>query len=146
MVAAPFFESFESLERDFGGTITATALEGQGSHGAPANEFAWGHTRFHVNKQDRSLVNCIGLYRDPGLVEAVGRSVKRFAGLGPFHLEAKRFDGTLSFQGSPLFRYMDPCNLLNPGRLAIDQASVDASAGAKIGASGWTYAGQKAAE
>ncbi len=192
MVAAPFFESFESLARDFGGTITATALEGQGSYGAPAYEFAWGHTRFHVNKQDRSLVNCIGLYRDPGLVEAVGRSVQRFAGLGPFHLEAKRFDGTLSFQGSPLFRYedeaqlaavtagmqedgavgannhtflvrengmkpvdeteiafkraMDPYNLLNPGKLAIDQASVAASSGAKIGASGWTYAGAKAAE
>jgi hypothetical protein len=105
MVAAPFLESFESLVRDFGGTITSTAAEGAATHGAPAYEFAWGHTRHQVHKLDRSLVNCIGLYREPGLVESVARSVRRFAEFGPFHFEAKRIDGTMSFQGSPVFRY-----------------------------------------
>lgn len=185
MVAAPFFESFESLVRDVGGTLTSAAAEGAAPYGAPAYEFAWGHTRYQVNKLDRSLVNCIGLYRDPGRVEAVGRSVRRFAQLGPSHFEAKRIDGTMSFQGSPVFRYetdeqlaavtagmqedgaiaannhtflvrengmkpvdeteiafkrrMDPHDLLNPGKLATDAASVARSAGAKLGAKGWRY-------
>ncbi|UFN49534.1 FAD-binding oxidoreductase [Roseomonas sp. OT10] len=187
MIAAPFFESFETLVEDFGGTITARAKEGEGPYGIPIYEFAWGHTRFHVNKVDRSLVGCVGLYRDPDLVEKIERSYRRFAKLGPMHFEAKRFDGGLSFQGSPLFPYvddaqlaavtaamqedgaiaannhtflvrengmkpvddieiafkrgMDPYDLLNPGKLAIDAASVAASAGAKFGAKGWTYAG-----
>ena len=34
-------------------------------------------------------------------------------------------------------RSMDPYNLLNPGKLAIDALSVSASAGAKLGAKGW---------
>ena len=183
MIASDFMESFEVLVREHGGTVTSAAPEGQGPYGAPAYEFAWGHTRLQVNKGDRTQVSCVGLYTDPDLVGAVARSVERFRDVGPFHFESKRIGGRVSFQGSPVFPYagdeglaavtagmqddgafaannhtflvrengmkpvddieiafkrsMDPYDLMNPGKLAVDAASVSASAGAKFGATGW---------
>ncbi|WP_052401516.1 FAD-binding oxidoreductase [Muricoccus aerilatus] len=183
MVAAPFVESLEVLARDFGGTVASLAAEGEGPYGAPVYEFSWGHTRLHINKTDRRQVSLVGLYRDPGLVEMIGRSAERFRDLGPMHLEAKRIDGAVAFQGAPIFPYaddaqlaavnegmqadgaiaannhtflvreggmkpvdgieiafkrsMDPYDLLNPGKLAIDEASVSASAGAGFATKGW---------
>lgn len=183
MVAAPFVENLEGLVRDFGGSVTSLAAEREGSYGAPLYEFSWGHTRLHINKTDRRQVSLVGLYRDPGLVEMIGRSAERFRDLGPMHLEAKRIDGTVAFQGAPIFPYlddaqlaavnegmqadgaiaannhtflvreggmkpvdgieiafkrsMDPYDLLNPGKLAIDAASVAASAGAGFATKGW---------
>ena len=183
MVAAPFIESFEMLARDFDGSITSLAPEGQGPYGAPLYEFSWGHTRLHINRTDRRQVSLVGLYRDPNLVEMIARSAERFRDLGPMHLEAKRIGGAVAFQGAPIFPYvdddhlaavndgmqadgaiaannhtflvreggmkpvdgieiafkrsMDPYDLLNPGKLAIDAAAVSASAGAAFGTRGW---------
>ncbi|WP_051418135.1 FAD-binding oxidoreductase [Roseomonas gilardii] len=183
MVAGPFMESFEALVAEHGGVLTSAAPEGQAPYGAPAYEFAWGHTRLQINKLDRSQVSCVGLYRDPDLVRMIGRSLERFRDVGPLHFEAKRVDGVICFQGAPVFPYvddaqlaavtegmqedgaiaannhtflvrengmkpvdeieiafkrsMDPYDLLNPGKLAIDDVSVSASAGARFGAKGW---------
>lgn len=183
MIAAPFLESFETLVAEHGGTVTSLAPEGQGPYGAPIYEFAWGHTRLQVNKVDRSLVSGVGLYRDPDLIGAIGRSARRFRDVGPMHFESKRIDGVVAFQGSPIFSYvddaglaavtagmqedgaiaannhtflvrengmkpvdeieiafkrsMDPYDLLNPGKLTVDDVSVSASAGARFGARGW---------
>jgi hypothetical protein len=59
----------------------------------------------HVNRDRPEMVSAIGLYLDPDLVSAIGRSHRRLKDLGGMHFEAKRFDGKLSFQGSPLFAY-----------------------------------------
>lgn len=111
MVAAPFVESFHAIVKDFGGEITSEAAEGQGPYRIPLYEFCWGHTRFHVNREHPEIVSNIGLYLDPDLVGAIERSYKRFKDLGGMHFEVKRFDGKLSFQGSPLFPFKDDAQL-----------------------------------
>lgn len=183
MVASAFLESFETLVREHGGTVTSLADEGQGPYGIPIYELAWGHTRLQINKVDRTQVSLVGLYPDPDLVGKIARSAARFRDVGPMHFEAKRIGGAVSFQGSPIFPYtddaqlaavtagmqddgaiaannhtflvrengmkpvdsveiafkssMDPYDLLNPGKLAIDPESVSASAGARFGSKGW---------
>lgn len=111
MIAEHSFEIFESLVRVFKGTIAASAAEGEGPYHAPIYEYAWGHTRMHINTTDPSLVSGIGLYVGQDLVEKITRSYRRFKDLGPFHFEVKRFDGKMSFQGSPLFPFVDDAHM-----------------------------------
>lgn len=105
MVAAPFLEAFQSLVREFGGEVTAQAPEGQGPYRIPIYEMAWGHTRMHVNREHPEIVGNVGLYLEPDLIASIERSHRRFSHLQGMHFEVKRFDGKLSFQGSPYFRY-----------------------------------------
>jgi len=105
MVAEPSIDALHALIRDFGGDLTCAAPEGQGPYRIPLYEFSWGHTRMHVIRERPEMVSCIGLYLDPDLVGAIERSHRRFSAIGGMHFEVKRFDGKLSFQGSPLFAY-----------------------------------------
>jgi len=125
MIAAPFMEAFRALVDGFGGEITVEAPEFQGPYRAPIYEFSWGHTRMHVNREYPDIVSNVGLYLDPDLVGAIERSYKRFRHLGGMHFEAKRFDGKLSFQGSPFFTYRDDAQLAEIMRgMAEDGAMV----------------------
>jgi FAD/FMN-containing dehydrogenase len=103
MVADLSCDGFEALARDFGGSLRMSAAEGQGPYGRPIYEFSWGHTRLYVNQVDRRLNAVVGLFPPDDLLGSIARVHHRFRELGPMHLEAKRFDGALSFQGSPLF-------------------------------------------
>jgi len=111
MIGEQNFEIFEELVKGFGGTITAQSLEGQGAYHGPIWEYAWGHTRMHINNIDPSLVSAIGLYIGSDSVAAIRRSYNRFKDVGAMHLEVKRFDGKLSFQGSPLFPFVDEAHM-----------------------------------
>jgi hypothetical protein len=125
MVAAPLFDALRALVTDFGGEITAEAAEGQGPYRIPLYEFSWGHTRMHVNRERPEMVSNIGLYLDPDLVGAIERSHRRFQGLGGMHFEAKRFDGKLSFQGSPMYPFRDEAQMAEVMRgMAEDGAMV----------------------
>jgi hypothetical protein len=125
MVAAPFIDGFQALVKDFGGEITSEAAEGQGPYRIPLYEFSWGHTRMHVNREQPDIVSNVGLYLDPDLVGAIGRSHRRFGHLRGMHFEVKRFDGKLSFQGSPFFHYTDDVQLADVMRgMAEDGAMV----------------------
>lgn len=125
MVAEPFLESFHALVREFGGTVTSEAPEGRGPYRIPLYEMSWGHTRMHVNREHPEIVSNVGLYLDPDLVGAIRRSHRRFAHLPGMHFEAKRFDGRLSFQGSPFFRYEGDAHLAEVMRgMAEDGAMV----------------------
>jgi hypothetical protein len=105
LIAAPFFETFEVLVAEHGGEISYRCLEGEGAYGCPLYEFSWGHTRFHVNKTDPTIVSVIGLFCSDDPVGDIAKSHRRFADLPGMHFEVKRFDHRLSFQGSPYFRY-----------------------------------------
>ena len=105
MIAEPFAEPFRALVSECGGEVASWAPDGQGAYELPIYEFAWGHTRLQVNKQDPSIIGAIGLYHSDGLVDAIARSALRFKDLGGMHFEVKRFDGKLGFQGSPFFPY-----------------------------------------
>lgn len=111
MIAAPFMEAFNALVSDFSGEVTVEAAEFQGPYRAPLYEFSWGHTRMHVNREYPEIVSNVGLYLDPDLVGAIERSYKRFKHLAGMHFEVKRFDGKLSFQGSPFFTFRDDAQL-----------------------------------
>ncbi|HEX4235989.1 MAG TPA: FAD-binding oxidoreductase [Caldimonas sp.] len=125
MVSAPLFDALRALVADFGGAITASAAEGQGPYRIPLYEFSWGHTRMHVNRERPEMVSNIGLYLDPGLVDAIERSHRRFQRLGGMHFEVKRFDGKLSFQGSPMYPYSDEAQMAEVMRgMAEDGAMV----------------------
>jgi hypothetical protein len=104
MVAEAHMEDLRNLVKQYGGTITSTAAEEKGPYGCPIYEFSWGHTRLHVNKEEPNIIGNIGLYFS---LDAIERSHKRFADLDGMHFEVKRFDGQLSFQGSPLFQFKD---------------------------------------
>ncbi|SIQ73706.1 FAD-binding oxidoreductase [Pseudacidovorax sp. RU35E] len=125
MVAEPFMEAFEALVAEFGGHVASLAAEGQGPYRVPIYELAWGHTRLHVNRDHPEVVSNVGLYLDPDLVGAIRRSHRRFGHLLGMHFEAKRFDGKLSFQGSPFFRYEGDAHLAEVMRgMAEDGAMV----------------------
>ncbi|MET0542489.1 MAG: FAD-binding oxidoreductase [Variovorax sp.] len=116
MIAAPFLEAFQALVKDFKGAITVDAAEFEGPYRSPIYEFSWGHTRLHVNRDHPEIVSNVGLYLDPDLVGSIERSYRRFKdqpGVHGMHFEVKRFDGKLSFQGSPFFDFKDDVQLAN---------------------------------
>ncbi len=107
MVAEPFLESFKTLVADYRGTCVSVSAEGKGLYQVPLYEFSWGHARLQVNKVDPTINDVIGLFPPDDLLGCIERVYRRFRELGPLQLEAKRFDGTLTFQGSPYFSYVD---------------------------------------
>jgi hypothetical protein len=115
----------ESLAREFGGRVSARSLEGQGPYSAPLYEFAWGHTRLHVNRTRPDMVMTVGLYLDPGAVATIERTWRRMRDVAGMHFEVKRFDGHMAFQGMPLFAYRDEAQLAAVMRdMAQDGAQV----------------------
>jgi len=125
MVAAQGIEALRALVASFCGEITSEAAEGAGPYEAPLWEFGWGHARLQVNKTQPSIVNNIGLYLDPNLLSAVERSYKRFQGFGGMHLEAKRYNGQIAFQGSPYYAFKDEAQVAEVIRgMAADGAMV----------------------
>ncbi|RZA12623.1 MAG: FAD-binding oxidoreductase, partial [Lysobacteraceae bacterium] len=107
MVSEQGVEALAALVKSFGGEITVQAREGEGPYGAPLWEFGWGHARLQVNKTRPDIVNNIGLYLDPDLLTAVEKSWRRFKGVGGMHLEVKRYNGRIAFQGSPYYPFVD---------------------------------------
>jgi hypothetical protein len=125
MIADLSIESFEVLARNWGGEIVSLCEEGQGAYGAPLYEFTWGHTRLQVNKEDPAIVGVIGLYASADPVADIAKSEQRFRHLQGLHFEVKRFDGRLSYQGSPYFRFVDDAQLAEVMRgMAEDGAMI----------------------
>ncbi|WP_198969256.1 FAD-binding oxidoreductase [Xylophilus sp. ASV27] len=125
MVSAHDIEALRGLVAGFGGQIAVEAAEGHGPYHAPLWEFGWGHARLQVNKTRPDIVNNIGLYLDPNLLAAVERSWRRFQGFGGMHLEAKRYDGRIAFQGSPYYAFEDEAQVAGVIRgMAEDGAMV----------------------
>lgn len=125
MVAQPFGASFHALVREFGGRITVDATEGHGPYRAPLYEFAWGHTRLHINRTQPDIVTTVGLYLEPDLVGSIERTFERLSDVAGMHFEVKRFDGRLGFQGMPLFAWQGEAHLADIMRgMADDGAQV----------------------
>lgn len=107
MVSAHSLEALRGLVTAHGGEITVEAAQDEGPYHAPLYEFGWGHARMQVNKERPEIVNNIGLYLDPDALTAVERSYRRFQGFGGMHLEVKRYNGQIAFQGSPYYPFVD---------------------------------------
>lgn len=125
MVAQPFSAAFSALVQAFGGRITVDAAEAQGPYHAPLYEYSWGHARLHANRSAPDVVTTVGLYLDPGAMEAMARTFQRLRHVAGMHFEVKRFDGQLGYQGMPLFTYRGEQHLADVMRaMALDGAQV----------------------
>ncbi len=111
MVAQQSLEAYRSLVSVFEGETTVEAREGDGPYRAPLYEFAWGHSYLQINKERPDIIGNTGLYVDPNLLAAVEQSYHRFKSIGAMHLEVKRYNGQLAFQGSPLYGYTDEAQI-----------------------------------
>jgi FAD/FMN-containing dehydrogenase len=107
MIAEQGMEGLRALVKSHRGEISVEAKQDEGPYHAPLYEFGWGHARIQVNKERPEIVNNIGLYLDPNALAAVERSYKRFQGVGGMHLELKRYNGHIAFQGSPYYAFVD---------------------------------------
>lgn len=99
MVGAPTREAFEALVRDFGGKITQCVPE------AGLYEFTWGHTTMHALRADRSLTYLVCIFPREDTLGAIRRVHARLGAEAALHLEYKRFNGYVTAEGVPLFRY-----------------------------------------
>jgi FAD/FMN-containing dehydrogenase len=109
MIGAGTREAFEALVRDFGGEITLcvpeAGLETAGGKGTPLYEFTWGHTTLHALRADRALTYLVCIFPREDPLGAIARVHARLGAEAPLHLEFKRFNGYLTAEGVPLFRY-----------------------------------------
>ena len=99
MIGAETREPFEALARDFSGKITYCVAE------AGIYEFTWGHTTMHALRADRSLTYLVCIFPREDTLGAIGRVHARLGGEAFLHLEFKRFNGYMTAEGVPLFRY-----------------------------------------
>ena len=99
MIGAETREAFEALVRDFGGEITLCVRE------AALYEFTWGHTTMHALRADRSLTYLVCIFPRDDTVGAIKRVHAKLGAEAYLHLEYKRFNGYMTAEGVPLFRY-----------------------------------------
>ena len=99
MVGAETREAFEALARDFGGEITLCVPE------AGLYEYTWGHTTMHALRADRSLTYLVCIFPRDDTLGAIARVHAKLGTEAWLHLEFKRFNGYVTAEGVPLFRY-----------------------------------------
>jgi hypothetical protein len=126
MVTAQSMDAFLSLVAIFGGELTVEAREGEGPYRAPIWEFAWGHSMLQINKEQPDLIGNSGLYLDPNALGALERSYHRFNDLA-MHVEIKRFNGQIAFQGSPLYAFTDEARIAEIMRGMADDGAMVAN-------------------
>jgi FAD/FMN-containing dehydrogenase len=99
MIGAETREAFEALARDFGGEITLCVPE------AGLYEYTWGHTTMHALRADRSLTYLVCIFPREDTLGAIKRVHAKLGEEAFLHLEYKRFNGYMTAEGVPLFRY-----------------------------------------
>jgi hypothetical protein len=99
MIGAETREACEALIKDFGGTITHCVPE------AGIYEYTWGHTTMHALRADRSLTYLVCIFPREDTVGAIKRVHAKLGAEAFLHLEYKRFNGYMTAEGVPLFRY-----------------------------------------
>jgi FAD/FMN-containing dehydrogenase len=99
MIGAETREAFEALVRDFSGNITYCVPE------AGLYEFTWGHTTMHALRADRSLTYLVCIFPREDTLDTIRRVHAKLGAEAFLHLEFKRFNGYMTAEGVPLFRY-----------------------------------------
>ncbi|MGQ0656016.1 MAG: FAD-binding oxidoreductase [Betaproteobacteria bacterium] len=99
MIGSETREAFESLAREFGGTMTMCMPQ------ANIYEYTWGHTTMHALRADRSLTYLVCIFPKDDTLAAIGRVYRKLGADVMLHLESKRFNGYMTAEGVPLFRY-----------------------------------------
>jgi len=99
MIGAETREASEALVRDFGGEITQCVPQ------AGLYEFTWGHTTMHALRADRSLTYLVCIFPREDPLGAIRRVHAKLGAEAYLHLEYKRFNGYVTAEGVPVFRY-----------------------------------------
>ncbi|HEY9531854.1 MAG TPA: FAD-binding oxidoreductase [Burkholderiales bacterium] len=99
MIGAETREAFERLAGEFGGKITLCVEQDD------IYEYTWGHTTMHALRADRSLTYLVCIFPRENTLGAIRRVHEKLGGEASLHLEYKRFNGYLTAEGVPLFRY-----------------------------------------
>jgi FAD/FMN-containing dehydrogenase len=99
MIGAETREAFEALAQDFGGKITLCQEQDN------IYEYTWGHTTMHALRADRSLTYLVCIFPREDTLGAIRRVHEKLGGEAFLHLEYKRFNGYMTAEGVPLFRY-----------------------------------------
>lgn len=99
MIGAETREAFEALVRDFSGKVSYCVPE------AGLYEYTWGHTTMHALRAERSLTYLVCIFPREDTLGAIRRVHEKLGSEAWLHLEYKRFDGHVTAEGVPLFRY-----------------------------------------
>jgi len=107
MVAESAHMAWQDLVRECGGEITLDRLAGEAPGEPPLYEYSWGHTTLHTIRKDRSVTYLQSML-PPG--DTVARAVALEAATGAemmHHYECVRFNGAVTAQGVPVFKWQD---------------------------------------
>jgi FAD/FMN-containing dehydrogenase len=99
MIGAESRDAVEALARDFSGSVSQCAPE------AGIYEYTWGHTTMHALRADRSLTYLVCIFPREDTLGAIKRIHARLGDEVYLHLEYKRFNGYMTAEGVPLFKY-----------------------------------------
>jgi FAD/FMN-containing dehydrogenase len=103
--------AWQDLVRECGGTITLDRLAGEAPGEPPLYEYSWGHTTLHTIRKDRSVTYLQSML-PPG--DTVARALALEAATGGemmHHYECVRFNGAITCQGVPVFKWQDRAQL-----------------------------------
>ena len=99
MIGAETREACELLIKEFGGNLAQCGPE------AGIYEYTWGHTTMHALRADRSLTYLVCIFPREDTLGAIRRVHAKLGAEVYMHLEYKRFNGYMTAEGVPLFRY-----------------------------------------
>ena len=111
MVAEAAHMAWQDLVRECGGEITLDRLAGEAPGEPPLYEYSWGHTTLHAIRKDRSVTYLQSML-PPG--DTVARAIALEAATGAemlHHYECVRFNGAVTCQGIPVFKWQDRAQL-----------------------------------
>lgn len=111
MVAESAHMAWQDLVRECGGEITLDRLAGEAPGEPPLYEYSWGHTTLHTIRKDRSVTYLQSML-PPG--DTVARALALEAATGSemmHHYECVRFNGAVTCQGVPVFKWQDRAQL-----------------------------------
>jgi hypothetical protein len=103
--------AWQDLVREMGGEITLDRLAGEAPGEPPLYEYSWGHTTLHTIRKDRSVTYLQSML-PPG--DTVARALALEAATGGemmHHYECVRFNGAVTCQGVPVFKWQDRAQL-----------------------------------
>lgn len=99
MIGAETREAFEALVKSFQGKVTLCVPQDN------IYEYTWGHTTMHALRADRSLTHLVCIFPRVDTLGSIRRVHQKLGEEAFLHLEFKRFNGYMTAEGVPLFRY-----------------------------------------
>jgi FAD/FMN-containing dehydrogenase len=103
--------AFRDLVREGGGTIELDRLAGDAPGEPPIYEYSWGHTTLHAIRKDRSVTYLQSMFPAVGTLDLVDRLEAATGDEMLHHFECVRFNGAITCQGIPVFKWQDRAGL-----------------------------------